>query len=359
MPQSFKSAWRWLVGASAAAMLMAIVSPAANAQVITLCIARTGQIVGVDIACKPHNIQLTWNIPGPAGGIGVTGATGPTGVVGLAGPAGVPGIGGAKGPTGPTGAMGLAGLPGATGNVGATGPTGPSGSKGLTGFTGSEGVIGSIGPTGPMGEAGLTGPEGEQGVTGSPGPAGNTGPIGPTGAAGATGVAGTNGLNGANGDNTTTMTGGTLGGTIGGDVGIQLAYDDTDTSPLWMAPGNGADYVQATIQVPTPGGCARNLQVQTYTAPGFPGGPGDSGAYTFVVCDNSVCDTTTPGVNCTITGTAFSCSDDYAVTGDEVPFNPGDTISIYSYGNEEEGMATVDVTWSLDFGPLSECISTI
>ena len=70
MPQSFKNAWRWLVGASAAAMLIASISPAANAQtpdtgIISLCVARNGKIVGVNIHCKPHNFQLTWNIPGP------------------------------------------------------------------------------------------------------------------------------------------------------------------------------------------------------------------------------------------------------------------------------------------------------
>jgi hypothetical protein len=69
MPQSFKNAWRWLVGASAAAMLIAIISPAASADtgLITLCIARKGKIVGVDIHCQPHNLQLTGNIPGAAG----------------------------------------------------------------------------------------------------------------------------------------------------------------------------------------------------------------------------------------------------------------------------------------------------
>ena len=47
MPQSFKNAWRWLVGASAAAMLIASISPAANAQVITLCVSEHGKIVGM------------------------------------------------------------------------------------------------------------------------------------------------------------------------------------------------------------------------------------------------------------------------------------------------------------------------
>jgi len=33
------------------------------------------QIVGVNLECKPHQIQLTWNIPGPAGAPGGSGRT--------------------------------------------------------------------------------------------------------------------------------------------------------------------------------------------------------------------------------------------------------------------------------------------
>src|SRR5208282_3796234 len=88
MPQSFKNAWRWLVGASAAAMLIATISPAANADsgIITLCVSRSGRIVGVDIQCKPHQIQLTWNIPGAQGPQGPQGYPGPAGAPGEIGP---------------------------------------------------------------------------------------------------------------------------------------------------------------------------------------------------------------------------------------------------------------------------------
>ena len=81
MPQSFKNAWRWLVGASAAAMLIASISPAANAQqsvpntgLITVCVGTAGRFDGVNIKCPKRDFQLTWNIPGPTGPTGVQGA---------------------------------------------------------------------------------------------------------------------------------------------------------------------------------------------------------------------------------------------------------------------------------------------
>lgn len=77
MPQSFKNAWRWLVGASAAAMLVASISPAANAQqsvpdtgLITVCVGTAGKVDGVNIKCPKRDFQLTWNIPGPTGPTG-------------------------------------------------------------------------------------------------------------------------------------------------------------------------------------------------------------------------------------------------------------------------------------------------
>jgi len=56
MPQSFKNAWRWLLGASVAAMLIANISPAANAQTpdtgkIKICVTKSGKIAGIDHAC--------------------------------------------------------------------------------------------------------------------------------------------------------------------------------------------------------------------------------------------------------------------------------------------------------------------
>jgi hypothetical protein len=163
-------------------------------------------------------------------------------------------------------------------------------------------------------------------------------------------LAGTNGTNGTNGDNITTLTGGTLGDEIGDDVGVQLS---ADTVPLFMAPGNGADYVQGTVQVPVPAGTACDLQVQLWAAPGVPGGPGAGDEYTFILCDNAVCNATTPdgGVTCTVNGSGATpsiCTDDFINTGDAVTFNAGDGISIVAF-NSEGDPATVDVSWSLDF----------
>jgi collagen triple helix repeat protein len=248
MPQSYKHAWRWLIGASAAAMLIASISPAANAQEISLCISRKGKIVGIDIPCENHNIRLDWNLPGAAGLQGLQGPTGPTGPLGAAGP------------------------------------------------TGSQGAVGAAGLQGPMGSVGLTGPEGEQGVTGAAGPTGNTGPTGFMGAAGPTGPSGTNGFNG---DYITTLTGGSLGDTVGFDAGIQLTdallYPPT---ALYMGPGNGADLIQSTVAVPVPGGVASDLQVQLSGPPG--------GAYIFFVLDN----TTVTGISCAVIATATTCLDD-------------------------------------------------
>ena len=239
MPQSFRNAWRWLVGVSAAAMLIASLSPASSAQaqtpdtgIITLCVARNGKIVGVDIQCRPHNLQLTWNIPG---------AQGPQGAQGYTGPAGAPG--------------------------------GP-------GETGVQGPVGPVGPTGPMGSIGLTGPAGVQGVTGPAGPTGNVGhpgPTGPTGAIGETGPSGTPTFPPGTNDNEEILTGGTLGGTIGAAAAIQLTQfsgaDFVPTTPLYLGPGNGASgegifsippapvaAPQTSVQVPTPGGTAFNCE---------------------------------------------------------------------------------------------------
>ena len=116
MPQSFKNAWRWLVGASAAAMLIAAIAPASTALAqtpdtgpLSLCIARSGKIIGVGHVCKNHNIALNWNIPGAQGPQGLQGYTGPAGAPGAVGPTGSQGLVGPVGPTGPLGATGIDG----------------------------------------------------------------------------------------------------------------------------------------------------------------------------------------------------------------------------------------------------------
>jgi hypothetical protein len=315
MPQSLKHAWRWLIGASAAAMLIASIPVSANAltdgtpPLITLCVSRNGKIVAVNLECRPHQIQLTWNIPGPAGAPGDQGVQGPQGVTGE---------------VGPVGPMGLVGLPGLPGPAGSKGPTGPTGQQGPTGLAGP---IGNTGPQGPQG------PIGDQGAPG---------------------------LDGLDGDQIGTLSGGTLGGTVGAFAAIQLdpstGSGGFPTFPLYMGPGNGADRAsispdsgQAAVQVPTPGGEAFHLQVKLSHDPGGPAGTG--GAFQFIVCNEATCDLA--GVSCNIVNDVgglnprpheTTCFDD---TG-EVEFLPGDALSIQAY-NLENSTETVFVSWTLDY----------
>ncbi len=329
MPQSFKNAWRWLVGASAAAMLIASISPAANAQqsvpdtgLITVCVGTAGKVDGVNINCPKRDFQLTWNIPGPTGPTGVQGATGPAGPVGLAG------------------------------------------------FTGTQGDVGPVGPTGPMGPVGFTGPEGAQGITGPAGPTGNVGFVGPTGASGVRGVQGPTGTPSFGpGDDVVILSGGALGGTIGD--GAQITLDGTTgdmglpTMPLYFGPGNGAAgkgvstfppqpnaNPQTSVEVPTPGGTAFNMWVAI-----SPPSSGAVGAeYTFVICNEADCNVTTnpfckiendigpPPVNNSVCSTATSGG------AASLDFLPGDTLSIQAFNSETGSVENpVVVSWSMDY----------
>jgi hypothetical protein len=332
MPQSFRNAWRWLVGASAAAMLIASISPVANAQtadtgIITLCIGRNGGILGVDHRCKDRNFELRWNIPGP------------------------------QGPQGPQGNVGPAGAPGAVGP------------------TGSQGLVGPVGPSGPIGSVGLTGPAGAQGVTGLTGPTGDVGRPGPTGPIGLVGPSGTPAP--FTGDNVEILSGGTLGGTIGGAAQIQLdmttGSDGLPTTPIYMGPGNGASGKgifsippapvagpQTSVQVPTPGGTAFNLTVSI-----TPGDSGPIGAeYTFILCNEADCDIFTnpfckvahdslPGNDTTVCSSSLSGG----ILAEE--YLPGDTLSIQAYNSEATTQVVsrngevltppLNVNWSLDY----------
>jgi hypothetical protein len=322
MSQSFKYAWRWLMGASAAAMLIASIPAAANAQtdgtppLITLCVAKSGKIVAINLECRPHQIQLTWNIPGPAGAPGNQGEQGPDGV---------------------------------TGEVGPVGPQGPIGPPGLPGLAGAKGPTGPTGPQGPTGDPGLIGNTGRQG---DKGPVGNQG---------------TPGTNGLDGDHIGMLTGGTLGGTVGAFASIQLTPDTglggSTTFPIYLGPGNGADRGavsvssgQASVQVPTPGGEAFHLQVFISADPGGPAGTG--GGYQFTVCNEQHV-SGDPETNCSFSNLSCQivndtgpggrpheqrCSDD----SNEVEFLPGDTIVLQAW-NFENSTNTVSVSWSVDY----------
>src|SRR5208282_1199282 len=147
--------------------------------------------------------------------------------------------------------------------------------------------------------------------------------------------AGTNGADGFDGDFITTLTGGTLGDITGAAAGIQLTSGVTAIFPIWMAPGNGADTIQSTIAVPTPGGCAFDLQVSTDED------PGTANAYTFIVCDQGDC--ATP-LTCVISDANTTCFDD----SHNVAYAPGDSLSVVAF-NSAGAPATLDVGWSLDY----------
>jgi len=330
MPQSFKNAWRWLVGASAAAMLIASISPAANAQQsvpdtgpISVCVGTAGKVDGVNIKCPKRDFQLTWNIPGPTGPTGIQGATGPAGPVGLAG------------------------------------------------FTGTQGLVGPVGPTGPMGPVGFTGPEGAQGITGPSGPTGNVGFAGPTGASGARGVTGETGVSFPPGDNVEILSGGALGGTIANAAAITLDGTTGDmglpTMPLYFGPGNGAAgkgvstfppqpnaNPQTSVQVPTPGGTAFNMWVAISPTAGAIGA-----SYTFVICNGADCSLVTNPFCAVENGilpppappdTTVCTTTGFPLSPESLEFAPGDTLSIQAYASGGAVVYNpVAVSWSMDY----------
>lgn len=152
MPASFKFAWRWLVGAAAAAILCVAALPSVgHAENIEICINNgNGRIKGINLgqgACTGNTTELDWAAVGPAG---------PTGMQGVVGDPGLPGT------QGPQGAPGLQGPPGEQGDAG---PQGPQGAIGPTGPTGPAGIMGEEGVRGPTGPTGLTGPSGIPGIS--------------------------------------------------------------------------------------------------------------------------------------------------------------------------------------------------
>jgi hypothetical protein len=67
-----------------------------SAQVIKACVKKSGAIM-IQSTCKKGEMQLSWNVTGPAG---PAGPVGPSGAAGPAGPAGAPGAAGPPGPAG-------------------------------------------------------------------------------------------------------------------------------------------------------------------------------------------------------------------------------------------------------------------
>jgi hypothetical protein len=299
MPASLKFAWRWIVGATAAAIIGLVALPGVGqAQTLSICINKgNGRVRGIDVPCLASQIQLSWDITGPQG------ATGPTGPAGYAGPAGV---------------QGGAGL------GGATGPSGPQG---------------AVGPQGAQGLAGLTGPTGPSGIQGNPGIRGLAG------LAGATGVGGTNGTSETG---KTFLTGGSLG-TFGSDAGVALAGVNGLT---FLGPGNGSQqYNGGALETAVPmndAGEAYNFFVRIDQAPGNDPGTGVPMSYTFYLCDFLSPNDCAYASSCTITNPDTTCNDLYNTTGAFNPFAAGDLLAVWAEPNDEFANPA-DVTWSVTY----------
>jgi len=139
MPERLNQTLRWMLGASAAALLLLGIPTAGRAQMVNICVQH-GLVKSINSACVGKQIPLSWS---EVGGAGLAGAQGPQGAGGVVGPAGSEGAQGVAGNSGPTGPIGLQGPPG---------PVGPSGPQGLQG---AAGPVGPLGPSGPQGLAGI------------------------------------------------------------------------------------------------------------------------------------------------------------------------------------------------------------
>src|SRR5271168_5102651 len=239
MPAFLKFVWRWIVGTTAAAMLLMAALPSAGwAQELTICVSASGKVRGVNVECNSGQTTV-----GPFATVGPQGDQGPQGV---------------QGPPGFAGAQGSAGGPGVQGGQGAQGPTG------ATGNVGAAGAVGVTGPQGPQG------PPGIQGIAGIPGNQGTPG---------------TNGTDGGNEGNVTFLTGGTLG-TLGANAGIALGLEGGQAPEIFLGPGNGAAHDIPSVAVPmNDPGVAFNLFVNVDNNPGTDPINGAPISYVFVLED--------------------------------------------------------------------------
>ncbi len=310
MPASFKFAWRWLVGATAATIVSLIALPGVGqATNIEICINNTnGRIKGINLGiggCTGNRTELDWVTTGPAG------------------------------PTGLTGVIGDPGLPGTQGQAGYTGYMGPPGGQGDSGPQGPQGVIGPTGPTGP---AGIMGEDGIRGATGL------VGPTGMTGASGSPGVPE---------GNISVFTGGsmgTFGRPSGGPYDVALSGNNSVGNPgtiLILGPGNGSDTSQATEVPMAEGGTAERLFVNVDNDPGTQMNNGIPSTFSFFLCNGN----SFPGncgLTCFMTGPDTTCSD----LTDTQTFGVGNEMSLWAFASYP-GANEADVKWSVtyDHGP--------
>ena len=318
MPASFKFAWRWLVGATAATILCLVALPGVGrAENIEICINNnTGKIKGINLGvdgCSGNTSELDWVTTGPAGPTGMQGVVGDPGLPGTQGPQGAPGL------QGPAGEQGDSGPQGPQGAIGPTGPTGPAGIMGEEGIRGPTGVVGATGPTGPSGTPGIAEP------------------------------------------NISVLTGGSLG-TLGAQNNIDLSGNNSVGFPgtiLILGPGNGADTSQST-QVPvSESGTAKRLFVNVDTDPGTQMNNGIPSTFWFFLCNGQFTGPATSpncGLFCAIVGPDTSCSD---LTGSQTfvyktsptftgPVPTPDLMSLWAYADYFEANHA-NVKWSVTY----------
>jgi Collagen triple helix repeat (20 copies) len=293
----------WL-GGLAAGVIFALAIPAgASAQTITICVNKHGKIKGINTACNPNQVTLSWAVIGPTG---LQGPQGPTGPQGPQGPQGDVGTIGTQGPQGPQGPAGPAGAVGDAGTTGATGPTGPQGIQG------------------PVGIAGLQGPQGLPGPDGQPGL--------PT-------------------VNAVMLTGGSSG-PLGILEGTNLTPSRIAGTPLFMPPGGGANVAFATIPPPsaeapllggsagTAGGTLGHFHVQLSS------NPGGGGGYIFSACVGTLATTTCTDL-CTVSDSLTACN---SATTVAVP--TGEFVSIRAQVDPTLNGTPIndaDVAWSMTY----------
>ncbi len=306
MPASFKFAWRWLVGATAATILcMAALPGVGHAENIEICINNsTGRIKGINLGvdgCSGNTTELDWVTIGPAGPTGMQGVMGDPGLPGTQGPQGAPGI------QGPQGEQGDSGPQGPQGDIGPTGPTGPAGTMGQDGIRGATGVAGATGPTGPSGSPGIAEP------------------------------------------NISVFTGGSLG-TLGSLNNVDLSGNNSVGTPgtiLILGPGNGSDTSPSTEVPMSESGTAKRLFVNVDNDPGTQMNNGIPTTFFFFLCNGNNYPANC-NVSCFITGPDTTCSDLFdtqAFTGGGL--NP-DVMSLWAYA-DYPGANHANVKWSVTY----------
>ncbi|HEY6300954.1 MAG TPA: hypothetical protein VIW95_15050 [Candidatus Binatus sp.] len=320
MPASFKFAWHWLAGATAATILcLAALPGVGHAENIEICINQsTGLIKGINLGvdgCSGNTVELDWVTVGPSG---------PTGLQGVMGD---PGLAGTQGPAGPTGATGPAG------SMGPAGPQGPEGAIGPTGPTGPSGIMGQDGIRGPTGVVGPTGPTGSSGTPGIPEP------------------------------NISVFTGGSLG-TLGALNGTDLSGNNSVGNPgtiLILGPGNGSDSgappasslnpEDTEVPMSAPG-TAKRLFVNVDNDPGTQMNNGIPSTFFFFLCNGNSFPANC-GLTCFMTGPDTTCSD---LTGSQF-FNGGpaagltpDFMSLWAFAGSDDPFANhANVKWSVTY----------